>query len=65
MKDSNRRLEIIMSLMGILLAWGLLIVGFFAIRGIGGVTVQAITNGLLIGNVIVSTIIYMKVLRKK
>ena len=50
---------------GIIISWVLLIFGFCALRGIGGMTVNAITNGLLIGNVCISSIIYVRAIRDR
>lgn len=50
---------------GIIISWLLLIVGFCALRGIGGMAVNAIANGLLIGNVCISSIIYVRVIRDR
>lgn len=53
------------SICGIIISWLLLIVGFCALRGIGGMAANAITNGLLIGNVCISSIIYVRVIRDR
>ena len=51
--------------LGIIISWTLLILGSCALRDIGGETVNALTNGLLIGNGILSTIIYVKMFKKQ
>ena len=60
MKETNKNTWKFACILGIIISWLLLIVGFYALRGIGGMAANAITNGLLIGNVCISSIIYIR-----
>ena len=64
MNNKNRKTLKLACVLGIIISWTLLILGSCALRDIGGETVNALTNGLLIGNGILSTIVYGKTLKK-
>ena len=65
MNNKNRKTLKPACVLGIIISWTLLIIGSCALSDIGGETVNALTNGLLIGNGILSTIIYVKMFKKQ
>ncbi len=65
MDHQNKKTLQLACILGIIISWALLILGSCALRNVGGELVNALTNGLLIGNGILSTIIYVKMFKKQ
>lgn len=64
MKNNQHISLVITCVLGILISWTLLIIGTLVIQSAEISAITAITNGLLLGNAIISSIIYIKVLQK-
>ena len=64
MNLKNRKRMIVACILGIIIAWALLISNFFALWNYESKALDAIFSGLLIGNVGISCTVYVQVLKK-